>query len=262
MLGSSQSLIAHSQFFKDPFVTLLEHSETGLLGIGGREWLGDRRGTHLTDYLPDGMLAQGANLQRSAINGPPQFKTLRTDATTSLRIFRFCGKVFVDWHSGAEGTGCSQTLSRDSAAKIALPARLCHAGNHPCGSELTECDARHLEATQVSAATSGQNTAVYETGWACVTRKHRKTDIVFLLLQLVTEFVVSSDGLRLTLVSGFPAFSCHWGEGDTASLARYQEEFRQFFEKPLLFDKYHSKSAISHCNHRLLLLRESPTIDD
>ena len=95
-----------------------------------------------------------------------------------------------------------------------LPARLCHARNHSSGSKLTEGNTRHLEATQIGATTSSNHATINEASWTRIARKHGKTNIIFLFLQLVTEICVTGDSLHLAVISSFPALSCHGGGGN------------------------------------------------
>jgi len=77
------------------------------------------------------------------------------------------------------------------------------------GSHLTKGNPRKTEAAEESTATSSHFTTVHQTSRASVTRKHSETDIILLLLQLVTKVCIFCNGLSFALVALYPAFSCH-----------------------------------------------------
>ena len=131
------------------------------------------------------------------------------------------------------------SLFQKSTRSLALPTRLCHARNHPCGSKLAEGNPRHLKATQIGTAATGNHTTVDEPSRARITRKHGKTNIVFFLLQLVTEISVTGDSLRLAVVSSFPAFSCHGGGGNKL----FDGVFKRFLRKIRFFAIFKRFSA-------------------
>src|SRR5262249_16189648 len=68
-----------------------------------------------------------------------------------------------------------------------LPARLGNARNQPLRSQLTESQARHLEAANKSTPTSGNLASVHYASRTGVTRQLGKAGIVFLRLQLCAK---------------------------------------------------------------------------
>ena len=90
-----------------------------------------------------------------------------------------------------------------------LPAGLRHTGNHTGVSEFAESDTREMEATQECVTTPRQLAAVYLANRGSVARKHCKTNIVALSLQLGAEVCIASRDSCLLLVSFDPAFLSH-----------------------------------------------------
>lgn len=77
--------------------------------------------------------------------------------------------------------------------------------------EFAEGDPGKTEATQEGTAAAGHFTTIHQTGWAGVPREHGQTNVVFLLLQLVTKVSIFCNSLCFALVALNPAFSCHGG---------------------------------------------------
>ena len=103
---------------------------------------------------------------------------------------------------------------------MGLPAGLGNTGNHAGIGQLAESDTGKMETTQESVTTTGEFAAVHQTHGGCVTRKHRKTDVVAFSLQLGAEVCITSRDSCLFLVSFNPAFLCHNFVGVVFTLSR------------------------------------------
>ena len=90
-----------------------------------------------------------------------------------------------------------------------LPTGLRHTGNHAGVGEFAESDTREMEATQECVTTPRQLAAVHQTNRGSVARKHSKTNIVALSLQLGAEVCIASRDSCLLFVSFYPAFLSH-----------------------------------------------------
>ena len=112
-----------------------------------------------------------------------------------------------------------------SSQAVRLPAGARHAWDQTIGRIFTECETGHLEATHESAATTGHAATVDETCRAGVTRKHGQTDIIFIRLQLFTEFSVFRDSVLFALFALEPAFLSLRGGGRWGKLSTMQMVF-------------------------------------
>lgn len=146
------------------------------------------------------------------------------DQATSVRVIRGFRLISVVRHGSnpEKGAGLRTAPFETLEGRDILPRGLCHARNHAVRGELAEGDPGETETTEEGTATAGHLTAIHEPGRACVAGEHRQSNIVFLLLQLVTKVSVSRNGLCFALVALNPAFSCHGGGeiGGNLPLAR------------------------------------------
>ena len=95
-------------------------------------------------------------------------------------------------------------------------------------SHLTESNPREAETAKEGTTTASHFTAIHEASRARVTWKHCETNIVLLLLQLVTKVCIFCNGLSFALVARDPAFSSHRGGKNYADLGRKQDYFNDF----------------------------------
>ena len=85
-----------------------------------------------------------------------------------------------------------------------LPAGLGDTGDEPVGGQFAECDTGKLEAPDKSAATTGDQASVRETNRACIAGKLAEADVIFLCLELGTEFRPLRHGGAFAFVSFKP----------------------------------------------------------
>lgn len=170
--------------------------------------------------------AQGTFLQGLPTHRAVELKSFCTDKATSIRVIRILRSVFVNRHGPKpeKGAGRQTAPSFRSKRETNLPGGLCHSRNHPVRCHLTEGNPGETEATQKRTTAPGHFTTIHETGRTCITRKHRQTNIIFLLLQLVTKVCVFRNGFSFALVALNPAFSCH-GRGDIRGIATVARVF-------------------------------------
>ena len=108
-----------------------------------------------------------------------------------------------------------------------LPAGLRHARNHTGISKFAESDTREMEATQECVTTPRQLAAVHLANRGSIARKHCKTNIVALSLQLGAEVCIASRDSCLLFVSFYPAFLSHNFVG--ALCTSFREESQALF---------------------------------
>ena len=85
-----------------------------------------------------------------------------------------------------------------------LPARLGDTGDEPIGRQLAEGDTREFEAAKESATATCYQAAVREANRARITGKLAEANVIFLCLELGTEFRPLRHGSAFAFVSFKP----------------------------------------------------------
>src|SRR5262249_25247114 len=102
-----------------------------------------------------------------------------------------------------------RTVASETGYAPSLPAGLGYARDESLRSQLTKSEARHLEAANKGAATTGDFTAVYDTRWTGITRQLCEAGIIFLRFQLGAQSGIFLCSCALALITIDPGSFSH-----------------------------------------------------